>query len=83
IQHSDVQKTGITIYDRDTSTPYCVYVASGVLQTSAGECQSATTTIILNDATYDDTPPETIIDTHPLPATTFLEAEFAFHSSDR
>ena len=40
---------------------------------------------IINPEFIEDslTLPETTIDTHPLPATTSLEAEFAFHSSDQ
>ncbi|KKL27554.1 hypothetical protein LCGC14_2384000, partial [marine sediment metagenome] len=90
IQNTDIQKTGITIYDRETGTPYCIYLANGNLQTSAEECQSATTTVVLAGITYDaptttteDTSLDTTIDSHPLPATTSFEATFAFHSSDQ
>ncbi|TAK57822.1 tail fiber domain-containing protein [Patescibacteria group bacterium] len=38
IKADDVSKTGITIYDRVTGQPVCMYVANGVMSTEAGEC---------------------------------------------
>jgi hypothetical protein len=36
--------TGITIYDRATGEPYCVYVENGQTKTSPGACESLTST---------------------------------------
>jgi hypothetical protein len=40
VKADDVAQTGITIYDRVTSQPVCMFVANGLMSTEAGECKS-------------------------------------------
>jgi hypothetical protein len=42
IKADDVGQTGITIYDRVTGQPVCMFVASGVMFTEAGACGGKT-----------------------------------------
>ena len=59
IKDSEVSKTGITIYDRSSGEPYCIYIEAGVMQTAVGECknvavgQSTTTQIYYYDGDGD------------------------------
>ena len=43
IKDSEVSKTGITIYDRATGEPNCIYIENGQMQTAAGACSATST----------------------------------------
>ena len=38
VQPKQVNSGGVTIYDRATSQPYCMYIEYGKMYTSPGEC---------------------------------------------
>lgn len=40
VKADDVSQTGITLYDRMSSEPYCLYIENGVTKTTAGECSA-------------------------------------------
>jgi hypothetical protein len=47
-------KQGITIYDRVTQEPYCVYMAGGIMQTLLGKCSSTSTDATSTDAVCEN-----------------------------
>jgi hypothetical protein len=86
VKDSPVSQTGITIYDRVTGEPYCIFMENGQMQTATGACSSTSTdsTSTSTDSTStDSTSPETTIDSHPALQTTAQEAYFTFGSSDQ
>ena len=44
IKAEDPSQSGITIYDRVTGQPVCMFVANGLMSTEAGECKSTPAT---------------------------------------
>jgi len=73
VKASDVAKTGITLYDRSNSQPYCFYVENGVSMTVAGQCETAVTPLPLDMGTSAEsgagTGAETTIETELTPET--------------
>jgi hypothetical protein len=44
VKNDDLSKTGITIYDRATGLPVCMYIENGLSKTSPGNCEDSTGT---------------------------------------
>jgi hypothetical protein len=61
---SSITNTGITIYDRTTGQPNCVYVADGALQTISGECVPTTSPGGVDGGGASGAPPEVCDSTH-------------------
>jgi len=40
VKAKDIKRTGITLYDRATGRPYCVYILNGELKRASGECEN-------------------------------------------
>ncbi|MEK7607884.1 MAG: hypothetical protein AAB484_03125, partial [Patescibacteria group bacterium] len=53
----NLSASGITIYDRQTGAPTCMYVANGVIQSELGVC-GATNTVSTNQGTVSEIVPE-------------------------
>jgi hypothetical protein len=56
VKGDDQSKTGITIYDRVTGEPVCVFVASGVMTTEKGICGGGDSNSVLSGGTPSGDP---------------------------